>query len=143
MGLSQFLAGWWWALLLGIGVLAGLGWRARREEPIRYSADRVILNTPMIGRLLRDLHAARMARTLATMFASRLPLMEGLALTAQTVHNRVLKRASDEIVEAIRGGGSLSSALNRLPRSEEHTSELQSLMRISYAVFCLKKKKYE
>src|SRR3546814_1888211 len=29
----------------------------------------------------------------------------------------------------------------QLPRSEEHTSELQSLMRISYAVFCLKKKK--
>src|SRR3546814_3554406 len=33
--------------------------------------------------------------------------------------------------------------LVRLLRSEEHTSELQSLMRISYAVFCLKKKKYE
>src|SRR3546814_1700722 len=31
--------------------------------------------------------------------------------------------------------------LDELPRSEEHTSELQSLMRISYAVFCLKKKK--
>src|SRR3546814_3115614 len=30
-----------------------------------------------------------------------------------------------------------------IQRSEEHTSELQSLMRISYAVFCLKKKKYE
>src|SRR3546814_1844927 len=30
-----------------------------------------------------------------------------------------------------------------IPRSEEHTSELQSLMRISYAVFCLKKKKYK
>src|SRR3546814_2653407 len=29
-----------------------------------------------------------------------------------------------------------------VPRSEEHTSELQSLMRISYAVFCLKKKQY-
>src|SRR3546814_6800975 len=35
-------------------------------------------------------------------------------------------------------GGSLSSMSD--PRSEEHTSELQSLMRISYAVFCLKKK---
>src|SRR3546814_5210376 len=33
-------------------------------------------------------------------------------------------------------------ARNALGRSEEHTSELQSLMRISYAVFCLKKKKY-
>src|SRR3546814_5251697 len=32
-------------------------------------------------------------------------------------------------------------AFSRLARSEEHTSELQSLMRISYAVFCLKKKK--
>src|SRR3546814_5528717 len=33
-------------------------------------------------------------------------------------------------------------AINTVHRSEEHTSELQSLMRISYAVFCLKKKKY-
>src|SRR3546814_1758863 len=35
----------------------------------------------------------------------------------------------------------LNSQLRRILRSEEHTSELQSLMRISYAVFCLKKKK--
>src|SRR3546814_5694873 len=35
----------------------------------------------------------------------------------------------------------LNAAPHRNPRSEEHTSELQSLMRISYAVFCLKKKK--
>src|SRR3546814_1560503 len=34
-----------------------------------------------------------------------------------------------------------AAAAGRRPRSEEHTSELQSLMRISYAVFCLKKKK--
>src|SRR3546814_19396639 len=36
----------------------------------------------------------------------------------------------------------VSSANHRSTRSEEHTSELQSLMRISYAVFCLKKKKH-
>src|SRR3546814_9250607 len=36
-----------------------------------------------------------------------------------------------------------SSIISPAPRSEEHTSELQSLMRISYAVFCLKKKKYD
>src|SRR3546814_1520001 len=39
------------------------------------------------------------------------------------------------------GGEDELLALRRDPRSEEHTSELQSLMRISYAVFCLKKKK--
>src|SRR3546814_4935763 len=47
-----------------------------------------------------------------------------------------------------RGGDGADHAAGRLqpvraPRSEEHTSELQSLMRISYAVFCLKKKKNE
>src|SRR3546814_8713367 len=43
----------------------------------------------------------------------------------------------DKLAVRISGGHS------RNPRSEEHTSELQSLMRISYAVFCLKKKKKE
>ena len=73
----------------------------------------MLLRLPLLGRLIRDLHAARMARTLSTMVASRLPLMEGLSLTTQTVHNRVLRQASEEIVEAIRGGGSLSAALRR------------------------------
>src|SRR3546814_6229188 len=41
--------------------------------------------------------------------------------------------------DALRGGQAVLPAVERL-RSEEHTSELQSLMRISYAVFCLKKK---
>ena len=55
-----------------------------------------------------------MARTLATMVASRLPLLEGLTLTAR--HDPQPPRcalASDEIVEAIRGGGSLSAAMRR------------------------------
>src|SRR3546814_2060037 len=39
--------------------------------------------------------------------------------------------------------GARASSSSRRCRSEEHTSELQSLMRISYAVFCLKKKKYK
>src|SRR3546814_8566865 len=42
---------------------------------------------------------------------------------------------------AIRQAGSIRQQSIQVVRSEEHTSELQSLMRISYAVFCLKKKK--
>src|SRR3546814_5774952 len=44
------------------------------------------------------------------------------------------------IAEQRRHHGGFDPAGHQLPRSEEHTSELQSLMRISYAVFCLKKK---
>src|SRR3546814_4820031 len=46
-----------------------------------------------------------------------------------------------ELVNAVEVMPSVLEGLYRIERSEEHTSELQSLMRISYAVFCLKKKK--
>src|SRR3546814_9477372 len=57
---------------------------------------------------------------------------------------RYWRRASGEIIFAAegRGLGNVGDRKRGLPdeRSEEHTSELQSLMRISYAVFCLNKK---
>lgn len=113
IGISNFLANWWWALLIGLALAVFLGGRALKEEGIRMKFDAALLKLPIIGRLIRDLHAARMARTLSTMIASRLPLLEGLTLTTQTVHNRVLRQASAEIAETVRTGGSLSGALRK------------------------------
>ena len=113
MAISGFLASYWWALLIALGVASFLIWRALQDEAIRLRFDTAWLKFPLIGRLTRDLHAARMARTLSTMVASRLPLLEGLILTGQTIHNRRLKVASDDIIDAVRGGGSLSTALRR------------------------------
>ena len=83
------------AARLGVGS-ALLGWRAAA------GAERSA--SPSIGcccdcrcsaGCIRDLHAARMARTLSTMIESRLPLIEGLRLTAGTIHNRALRAATD------------------------------------------------
>ena len=113
IALSDLLVNWWW-LMLGAVIAAGLlVWLALRRPAIRLAFDSRLLRIPLLGRLLRDLHAARMARTLSTMVASRLPLLEGLTLTAGTIHNRRLRIASDEIAEAVRGGGSLSAAMRR------------------------------
>ena len=113
MGLSAFLVGYWWAILLGVALIGVCIWRALKDPGIRLAFDTWVLKLPLLGRLIRDLHAARIARTLATMVASRLPLLEGLTLTAGTIHNRRLRLASDEIAESIRGGGSLSAAMRR------------------------------
>ena len=110
---SDLLVGWWWAMLLVVALAGVVLWQALKQPPIRLAFDSWLLRIPLIGRLLRDLHAARMARTLGTMVASRLPLLDGLMLTAGTIHNRRLRVASDDIVEAIRGGGSLSAAMRR------------------------------
>jgi general secretion pathway protein F len=113
MALSAFLVSYWWALLIALVVMAVISWRALQDPGLRLRFDTVWLRLPLVGRLTRDLHAARMARTLSTMVASRLPLLEGLVLTGQTINNRRLRAGSDEIVEAVRGGGSLSGALKR------------------------------
>jgi general secretion pathway protein F len=114
IGLSNFLAAWWWAILLAIAAAIFLSLRALKDEGVRMKFDRFLLRLPLIGRLIRDLHAARMARTLSTMVASRLPLLEGLKLTIGTVHNRVLRAAMADIAEQVRTGGSLSGAMRRV-----------------------------
>jgi general secretion pathway protein F len=113
IALSDFLTNWWWALILLFGGGALLFARAMRDDSFRMRFDTWLLGLPLIGRLLRDLHAARLSRTLATMVASRLPLIEGLALTTPTINNRALRSASEDMVVAIREGGSLSMALRR------------------------------
>ena len=113
IGLSDLLVNWWWAMLLLLALAGLIFWRALNDSKARLRFDRGLLRLPLLGRLIRDLHAARMARTLSTMVASRLPLLEGLALTTGTIHNRALRGASEDIVESIRGGGSLSAALRR------------------------------
>src|SRR3546814_5141591 len=61
------------------------------------------------------------------------------------VHRAVIVRTAKDVRRAdgsvIRFDSNAAVLVNKNERSEEHTSELQSLMRISYAVFCLKKKK--
>lgn len=111
IGISAFLANYYWVIIIAV-ILGGLLFAQALKRPaFRLSVDRTVLGIPLLGKLLRNLHAARMARTLATMVASRLPLLEGLRLTGGTIRNKVLSAANDDIVESVRSGGSLSGAM--------------------------------
>src|SRR3546814_3698385 len=68
-------------------------------------------------------------------------LRDRLMATVAAIMDALAAQIEEEIEEEIGGDGTANPVISRLQvRSEEHTSELQSLMRISYAVFCLKKK---
>src|SRR3546814_14193339 len=70
MGVSAFLADFWWLLLI-LGGLALMGaWWALKVEAIRYRFDGTLLRLPVLGRLIRNLHSARLARTLSTIVAN-------------------------------------------------------------------------
>jgi len=111
IAISGFAASWWWLVALLI-VAAAFGWmRAMRRPAFKARVDARLLRLPLLGRLLRDLYAARFARTLATMVSSRLPLVEGLRLTVPTIRNAALAGATAGLVDQVRAGGSLSAAL--------------------------------
>ena len=111
IAISSFAANWWWLIALLIAA-ATFGWvSAMRRPAFKAAVDARLLGLPLFGRLLRDLYAARFARTLSTMVSSRLPLVEGLRLTVPTIRNAALAGATASIVDQVRAGGSLSAAL--------------------------------
>ncbi|MCR5881095.1 type II secretion system F family protein [Phenylobacterium sp. J367] len=113
IALSDFTRGWGWLVLLLL-LVAGVAFvQAMRRPGFRRAFDERLLRAPFLGKLLRDLAAARLARTLATMIASGVPVLEGLRLTAPTVNNRALRAAVEEMATTVREGGSLSGAMRR------------------------------
>src|SRR3546814_9421327 len=71
----------------------------------------------------------------------RIEIVDGLSRGQKVVTDGIVKLSDGLPVRVTKNAGAAGSKENMMARSEEHTSELQSLMRISYAVFCLKKKK--
>src|SRR3546814_4685492 len=101
---------------------------------------------PIMGDIAGNLALLRRARAQAAAAGADLVVATELAITGYPPEDLVLKpmflEAAQDALEALAadtadGGPGL---IVGGPRSEEHTSEFQSLMRISYAVFCLKKK---
>jgi len=113
IGLSDLMRDGGWLLALILVAVVATGLIARRREAVRLKLDAWVLRLPLVGRLTRDLHGARMARTLSTMIAAGLPVLEGLTITARTVSNRALRRATEQMAEAVREGGGLSAAMRR------------------------------
>lgn len=113
IGVSDLMRHWGW--LIAVVLAGGVGGFVvgMRNPGFRLAVDRRILRLPVVGRLTRDLHGARMARTLSTMIAAGLPVLEGLTITARTVSNRALRASTDMMADAVREGGGLSAAMRR------------------------------
>ncbi len=113
IGVSAFLADWGWLLALVIAV-AGLGlWQAMRLAGPRHKLDRMILQFPIIGKLMRGLDAARFSRTAATLFASGAPLLDSLRAARRTMLNSHMGAQVDDAIIAVQEGAGLAPALRR------------------------------
>ena len=110
--ISDFVVAWWWAAFLAIGGgIFGLSVLVKRSDTMRYSFDRLLLKFPVIGDILEKATIARWTRTLATMFAAGVPLVESLDAVAGAAGNAVYQNATRRIQTEVSTGTSLTNAM--------------------------------
>lgn len=112
MAMSDFFVSYWWAMLLGVvGGVWFFFYTWKRSESMQTTMDRLLLKIPIFGELIRKATLARFARTLSTMFAAGVPLVEALDSVAGASGNRVYYDATKKIQSEISTGTSLTVAM--------------------------------
>lgn len=112
ISLSKWLQEWWYVVL---GVVAGLGYAfiklKKRSASFNQLLDRLVLRLPIIGAILHKAAVARFARTLSTMSAAGVPLVEALQSVAGATGNVVYSDAILHIREEVATGHQLQSSM--------------------------------
>ena len=112
MAMSDFVVAWWWlGFLILIGAFVGFVYLHRRSAALRYTIDRLILKFPIVGQILEKATIARWTRTLQTMFAAGVPLVESLDAVAGAAGNAVYTAATKRIQTEVSTGTSLTNAM--------------------------------
>ncbi len=112
MGISEFFVAYWWLIF---GVIGGglyffmQAWK--RNERVQKVMDRVLLKLPIFGALIDKSCVARWTRTLSTMFAAGVPLVEALDSVGGASGNSVYADATVKIQQEVSTGTSLTSAM--------------------------------
>jgi type IV pilus assembly protein PilC len=112
MAVSDFFVEYWYLIF---GVLIGGVWGFlelwKRSEAVQITMDRILLRAPIFGDIVRKSVIARWTRTLSTMFAAGVPLVEALDSVGGASGNYVYKIATKQIQQEVSTGTSLTAAM--------------------------------
>jgi type IV pilus assembly protein PilC len=112
IAISDFFVNYWYAVFgLIFGVIFAIAYTYRRSKAMQIAVDRAILKFPVIGDIIRKATVARWTRTLSTMFAAGVPLVEALDSVGGASGNHVYLTATKEIQSEVSTGSSLTVAM--------------------------------
>ncbi|NOU01746.1 MAG: type II secretion system F family protein [Gallionella sp.] len=112
MAISDFFVKYWYLIFGGIGGgLYAFFYFWKRNKRMQDTMDRLLLKMPIFGELIRKATIARWTRTLSTMFAAGVPLVESLDSVAGAAGNAVYYNATKSIQREVSTGSSLTSAM--------------------------------
>jgi type IV pilus assembly protein PilC len=103
----------WWYVVFGviIGTVVSFSYSYKRSIKMQHTLDRLLLRAPIIGEIIRKATIARFSRTLATMFAAGVPLVEALDSVAGACGNRVYYEGTMAIKSDVTTGLQLQAAM--------------------------------
>jgi type II secretory pathway component PulF len=113
MSLSAALRSHWWAFLLGAATVVAAIRLATAGPAGRRRIDTLAIGCPCVGRIVRSIGTARIARLLGVLLESRVPLLQALELTARSAGNAHFAALMQTAVESATRGESISSAFTR------------------------------
>src|SRR5687768_9766718 len=111
ISMSNGLVAYGWMGLIAIGLI---GWAVKSyyaTEGGRRVIDRLMLRLPILGNILRKVAVARFCRTLSTLMASGVPILDGLDITARTAGNAIIEDAIQVTRSSIERGETISGPL--------------------------------
>jgi type IV pilus assembly protein PilC len=111
INLSAFVQNFWWVIFLTLGLLVVAIKYIRTTPQGLFQTDKIMLNLPVFGPVLRKIAVARFTRTLGTLIASGVPILDGLSITARTAGNAVLERALMQVRKSIEEGRTIVDPL--------------------------------
>jgi type IV pilus assembly protein PilC len=113
IGMSDLLINYWWVLVAvgGLAVYAIRNYYQTNDG--RKRIDSMLLNSPVLGDLLRKSAVSRFTRTLGTLISSGVSILDGLEITAKTAGNRVIHDAVMESRNSIAGGETIAGPLEK------------------------------
>jgi type IV pilus assembly protein PilC len=112
IAMSEFFVSYWWLIFGGIGGGIYFFMQAwKRNEKVQMFMDRLLLRVPVFGPLVEKSVIARWTRTLATMFAAGVPLVEALDSVGGASGNSVYLQATEKIQREVSTGTSLTAAM--------------------------------
>jgi type IV pilus assembly protein PilC len=112
IAMSEFFVSYWWVMLIAIG---GGGYffiqSWKRSEKMQKTMDRLMLKIPVFGDLMYKSAVARWTRTLSTMFAAGVPLVEALDSVGGASGNAVFQEATEAIQRDVSTGAALTTSM--------------------------------
>lgn len=113
IGMSDILQGFWWAIGGGgVAIFFIIKWMYTTPGGQLF-LDRLLLNIPVLGDMLRKSAVSRFTRTLGTLISAGVSILDGLEITAKTAGNRVIHDAVMESRGSIAGGETIAGPLER------------------------------